>query len=598
MKSKGHVTVFSDSLLPQNDPTTLFTSSGMQPIVPYLLGQEHPQGKRIADSQKCFRAVDIEEVGDNRHTTFFEMLGNWSFGDYFKRDQVTWLHAFLTNDLGLDKDRLYMTCFEGDQQFNLPKDTESYGIWKSLGVKEDHISFYPGSKNWWNRGKTGPATTMIDDPAGPDTEVFYEFADVKHDTSFGETCHVNCDCGRYIEIGNSVFMEYRKQDNQTFVPLDQKNVDFGGGLERIAMAVNDEADIFMAVDVLKNIILTLEKITVKSYSDNQQVFRIITDHIRASVFMIADEVRPSNKEAGYVLRRLIRRSVMKMYQLDIQDSSWLESIVAIIADSYNDSYPELTNNKDSIVEEYNRESNKFYNLIKQGLKVFNKLDTISGQDAFTLFTSHGFPLELILELAKERKIEVDVEAYTNLFEEHRALSKEHSQSKFGGHGLLLDNGEIKAADQAELEQCTKLHTATHLLQAALREVLGDEVHQDGSDITAKRLRFDFMFNRKLTDEEKQQVEDLVNIKIHDGLDVWHEEMNKDEAIKTGALYFHKIKYPDIVKVYSMGKRDGDIFSREFCGGPHTENTNKLGNFKIIKEEAISSGTRRIKAIIE
>ena len=525
------------------------------------------------------------------------MLGNWSFGDYFKEEQLKMFYTFLSEKLKLDMSRIYVTFFSGDEQNNLPADEQTKQLWIKMGMPENHIFGYGVEDNWWSRAGV-PNNMPIGEPGGPDSEVFYEFTEILHDLSYGEQCGPACKCGRFIEIGNSVFMMYKKVDDKKFIDLPKKNIDFGGGLERMALAVADQTDMFMAVDVLKNIVVEIEKITGQKYDDNKQGFRVIADHIRASIFMISDGVRPSNKDAGYMLRRLIRRSVMKMYQLNISEPSWLESLVSIVINSYSDIYQELGANKELINDELQREAKRFYQTINQGLKIFNKLEKISGHDAFILFTSHGFPFELTQEIAKEKGIDVDAEEYNKLFEEHRALSKEHSQRKFGGHGLLLDNGEIKAANEEELKQCTKLHTATHLLQAALRVVLGDEVHQDGSDITAQRLRFDFTFKRKMTDDEKKQVEDLVNSKINTNLDVWFDNMKKEEALKSGALYFHKVNYPDVVKVYSMGFRNKEIFSKEFCAGPHVDHTIEVGKFKIIKEESISSGTRRIKAIVE
>jgi len=600
-EAKGHTIVPSFSLVPDNDPTTLFTSSGMQPMVPYLLGQEHPLGRRIVDSQRCFRAVDIEEVGDSRHTTFFEMLGNWSFGDYFKKEQLTWLYEFLTKELQIDSDKLYVTCFGGDNQFKLPKDTESYAIWKELGVPEERISFYGGEKNWWNRGKTGPATTPIGDPCGPDSEVFYEFSDIAHNPKFGEECHVNCDCGRYVEIANSVFMEYLKQDETTFVPLAQKNVDFGGGLERIAMAVNNEADIFKAVEVLEAIIKELERLGANAsvdYLANNFPLRIIADHIRAAVFMIQDGIVPSNKEAGYVLRRLIRRSALQLHQLQIKDLVVWKNLVGIIAEHYGDLYPELISNRNGNLEILLAEVNKFNETLEKGLKEITKVEQLDGKLAFKLYETYGFPFELTEEIARERGQAVEYGVFRAEFKKHQTLSRQNSKSKFGGHGLILDTGELKAGDEIELKKATRLHTATHLLQASLRKVLGENIQQRGSDINADRLRFDFSFERKLTDEEKERVEMNVNHFIKEGLKVTKQEMSYDEAIKSGALAFFKQKYPERVTVYTIATNSGEIISKELCGGPHIDNSSKLGSFEIKKEESVGAGVRRIKAVLQ
>lgn len=605
---KGHAIIPSASLVPENDPTTLFTGSGMQPLVPYLLGESHPEGTRLTDSQKSFRADDIVEVGDNRHTTFFEMLGNWSLGDYFKKEQLPWVFEFLTGKLGLDPERIYVTVFDGDESLGIQRDEESIAIWKDLfstqgitarvgvvgsekdgyerGMKTDERIFtYDSSKNWWSRSGV-PANMPVGELGGPDSEIFYDFG-TPHDSTWGEHCHPNCDCGRFLEIGNSVFMEYIKTENG-FEQLSQKNVDFGGGLERLAAATNNQPDVFLAVDSLANIIEHLEKASGTDYADNTKSFRTIADHLRGAVFMIADGVLPSNTEQGYFVRRLIRRSVQYADVLGITEGT-LADAVAIVADAYADHYPELTTQQDTIVETIAAEEKKFRNTLTKGMREFEKLaeaGSISPEQAFTLFSSYGFPIELTQELAAEKNITIDVDAVTILMQEHQAKSRAGAGQKFKGG--LADAGE----------KTTQLHTTHHLLLKALQIVLGDHVKQRGSNITGERLRIDFSHDTKMTDEQKAEVERIVNEKIAEKIPVIKNVLPKEEAEQLGAEQEFGQKYPDMVNVYSIGEL-GNAFSMEFCGGPHVENTGDIqGTFRIAKESASSAGIRRIKGVLE
>ncbi len=572
-EARGHTIVPSAPLVPQNDPTTLFTGSGMQPLLPYLLGKDHPAGKRLANSQKCFRAMDIEEVGDNRHTTFFEMLGNWSLGDYFKKEQLPWFFEFLTKEVGIPKERLWVTCFEGDEKYGIPRDTESAEIWKSLGISEDHIHFY-GKKNWWSRDGE-PENMPVGEPGGPDSEVFFEFTGVPHDFIYGATCHPNCDCGRFMEIGNAVFMQYIKKLDGTFGLLPKQNVDFGGGLERITAAANDNPDVFEIAH--RNIIKHLERASGKTYaSDFKMAFRVVADHIKAALFLIADGVRPNNVERGYVVRRLLRRAVRYSDMLGI--TSGLATIVDIVVSDYANVY-DLGADVDTIRFEISQEEERFRKTLARGLKELKR-----GTDAFTLLTTYGFPIELTREVAKEKGIAVDEEAFKREMEKHQELSRAGSEQKFKG-GL---------ADASEAT--TRLHTAHHLLLKALQIVLGPHVKQRGSNITAERLRIDFSHGEKMTPEQLAEVERIVNEKIKEDLPVVHTEMPKEDAEKLGAEHEFGAKYLDRVSVYSVGQLD-HAFSIEFCGGPHVTHTGMLGTFKIQKEEASSAGIRRIKAAL-
>ena len=567
MKSKGHTIVPGASLVPENDPTTLFTSSGMQPLVPYLLGKEHPAGTRIANSQRSFRAQDIEEVGDNRHTTYFEMLGNWSFGAYFKQEQLTYFYEFLTRIVGIPEDKLSVTCFEGDEKFGLPRDDESFEIWKSLGIPEERIFFYGGKKNWWSRGGP-PESTPVGDPAGPDSEVFYDFGIELglHEQSEWKSskCHPNCDCGRFMEIGNSVFMEYKRESPDTFTKLPRKNVDFGGGLERIAAASINNPDIFM-IDIFDVFRERLEQSSGKSYSGLPggetaggavRSFRIVLDHVRAAHALIEDGVRPANTEQGYVLRRLLRRAIVHADKLGISAGNLFEDEVS------------------------NDEEIKFRKTLERGMQEIKKGES----DVFKLVTSYGLPVEVLKEI-----MNVDEEQLARQIKEHQDLSRAGSEQKFKG-GL---------ADTSDMS--VKYHTATHLLQQALRTVLGTHVLQRGSNITPERLRFDFSHPNKMTDEEKKKVEDLVNDQIALAVAVTYSDITLAETRKLGAIGLFEEKYGDKVRVYKIGD-----FSLEFCGGPHVSNTNELAlsaqgtklRFVIKKEEAASTGVRRIKAVLE
>lgn len=615
-KKREHKIILSASLMPLNDPTTLFTGSGMQPMIPYLLGEPYPLGKRIADSQKCFRAVDIDQVGDNRHTTFFEMLGNWSLGDFFKKEQIEWMFEFLINEIEINPNRLYVTTFIGDKKNNIPKDKEAGEIWKKLfatkgidakeveigseengykvGMQDGRIFYYDVEKNWWSRSGA-PDNMPRGEPGGPDSEMFYEFTDVKHNEKFGKYCHPNCDCGRFLEIGNNVFMEYIKNEAGAFSPLPQKNIDFGGGLERLTMAVNNSPDVIETN--YKSILNYLEKFSGKIYGENTEeikAFRIIADHIKASVFLIADGVNPSNTDRGYFVRRLLRRAILYWDKLGIKENK-LSGLVDSVLESYKNVYPDTYKKKEIIKKEIDEEENKFRKALKYGLKEFEKKIEIYmngklnekqlGNDAvFDLYTTFGFPVELIIELAQEKGMTVDLVAFKQSMEEHQSKSRTASVGMFKGG--LADAGE----------ETKKLHTATHLLNAALHIVLGNHVMQKGSNITGERLRFDFSHTQKMTEEEKKRVEEIVNDKIAEKLPVDFVGMPKIEAEKIATHSFNE-KYGDIVKVYSIGDEKTGYFSREFCGGPHVSNTGELGQFKIQKEEAVAQGIRRIKATL-
>lgn len=581
-KVRGHAIIPSAPIVPGNDPTTLFTSSGMQPLVPYLLGQEHPAGSRLANSQMSFRAEDIEEVGDNRHTTFFEMLGNWSLGDYFKKEQLAWCYEFLTgkeNGLGLDPKNLYVTTFSGDEESGMKKDAESVEIWKKIGVIDSHLFSYGARKNWWSRAGV-PSKMPAGEIGGPDSEVFYDFG-TPHDTAFGERCHPNCDCGRFIEIGNSVFIQFIKQADGSFKELPKKNVDFGGGLERLAAATLGNPDIFL-IDVFDAARSVLEKhsnmpyIHVGRQTSHMKSFRIILDHTRAASFFIASGIRPSNTEQGYVLRRLIRRSIREADKLGIKNAV-LAEVGQCFGAAYAETYPFILDSKSAIREELEREESQFRKTLANGMRELEKMSDI---DAFTLFTTYGFPVELTAEIAKERGKEIDLEDVRKKMEEHQALSRAGSVQKFAG-GL---------ADHSELT--VKYHTVHHLLLKALQIVLGSGVHQKGSNITSERLRIDFSYGEKMTSEQKSEVEKIVNEQIQKSLPVERKVMTRKEADKLGAEHEFGAKYPDMVSVYIIGS------SMEFCGGPHVSNTSELGRFRIVKEEASSAGIRRIKAVLE
>ena len=634
-QEKGHSVIPSASVIPENDPTVLFTTAGMHPLVPYLLGQKHPQGTRLTDVQKCIRTGDIDEVGDMSHLTFFEMLGNWSLGDYFKDQMIPWSWEFLTSPewLGIDPDKLAFTVFEGDE--DCPRDEEAANLWRKCGVKDDHLFYLPKEHNWW-----GPAG--VTGPCGPDTEMF-----IITKKPCGPDCSPACHCGAYLEIWNDVFMQYNKQKDSSFIPLTQKNVDTGMGLERTICVLNGKKSVY-ETDAFTGILAKIEELCGKKYTpddENTRAFRIVADHMRTSTFIIGDPrgIGPSNVGQGYILRRLIRRAVRYGMGLGLQEGFTAE-IAKVIIDQYKAVYPELEQNKAFVLEQLTLEEGRFARTLKQGEKEFDKvmnnlrrtreamekiladdtlaaaeeavkthvlrpqpemvsaieavkagdlakvkaecqkihdsLNVIDGRSAFKLYDTYGFPIEITKELAAENGLTVDEADFAKRFEQHQATSRSGAEQIFKG-GL---------ADHSE--QTTCLHTATHLLQAALRKVLGDEVHQKGSNITAERLRFDFTFGRKVTPEELAQVEALVNEAIAAKVPITMEEMTVSEAKAQGAMGLFESKYGEVVRVYTMGP-----YSKEICGGPHANNTGDLVSFKIIKEEASSAGVRRIKATI-
>ena len=628
MQKKGHALIPSASIIPENDPTVLFTTAGMHPLVPYLQGQKHPMGKRLTDVQKCIRTGDIDEVGDNSHLTFFEMLGNWSLGDYFKKEAISWSWEFLTSPeyLGIEPERLAFSVFAGDE--DCPRDEEAASYWKQAGVKEDHIFFLPKENNWW-----GPAG--ITGPCGPDSEMFI----ITDKPPCGPDCSPACDCGRYLEIWNDVFMQYDKQKDGTFKPLSQKNVDTGMGLERTFCVLKGVKSVY-DTSIFAGIIGKIQELSGKKYGSDEETtraIRIIADHMRTATFIIGDDrgVTPSTVDQGYVLRRLIRRAVRHGMKLGMPQGFTCEIAKVIIA-QYKATYPELESHGEFILEQLKLEEERFSRTLKKGVAEFEKvvgnirrtrealeaakaektpesagklrptpemqpiiaalkdgtatdemfdrvlstLDTIDGRSAFKLYDTYGFPIEITTEMAAEQGLKVDTEGFDERFKQHQATSHAGAEHRFKG-GL---------ADASE--ETAKLHTATHLLQAALRKVLGDEVHQKGSNITAERLRFDFSFGRKMTDEEKAEVEKLVNEAIQAAVPVVCEEMTVAEARAQGAMGLFESKYGERVKVYTMGK-----YSKEICGGPHARNTGDLKSFKIKKEEASSAGVRRIKAVI-
>ena len=579
--ARGHAVVPAAPIVPPDDPTTLFTSSGMQQMVPYLKGDPHAMGTRLTDSQPSFRTDDIEEVGDNRHICMFEMLGNWSLGDYFKKEQLPWVYEFLTKEVGLDSSSLHMTIFQGDNF--APKDTESYEIWRSLGVPDDHLHYYPAKKNWWSRAGE-PAKMPVGEIGGPDSEVFYDFgAELKlHEQSAwkAESCHVNCDCGRFLEIGNSVFMQYVKVEGGV-QPLPKNNVDFGGGLERLAAASQNNPDIF-ATDSFTSILRSIEVSSGKQYEGEYQApMRVIADHLRAAVFMIAQGIIPSNKLQGYVLRRLLRRAAVRGRKLggDIK-KIFAESIPSVV-DFYAEAgfIPENAAEKVQVVvaEELTRFEKVLTNGIKEIDRRQGKLDE---QIAFDLYQSYGFPFEITHELVAEKGVTLSPEKFDELFKKHKDESRTASAGMFKG-GL---------ADHSET--VTKYHTATHLIHQALRDVLGDEISQAGSNLTAERLRFDYTYSGKPTTEQLQKIESIVNAKISADLPVVKTIEDKAAALKSGARAFFSEKYPDKVSVYTIG-----AYSKELCGGPHVEHTGVIGTIKVVKDESLGAGKRRIYAKI-
>lgn len=592
--SKGHKRIPSASLIPQNDPTVLFTTAGMHPLVPYLLGEKHPEGTRLVNVQKCVRTGDIEDVGDSTHNTFFEMLGNWSLGDYFKNESIRWSFEFLTDEkyLGIDPKRIKVTVFEGDE--DAPRDEESIGIWQecfaSLGIEakvwdgknneEAKIFPLPKDDNWW-----GPAG--ITGPCGPDTEIFIDLGkSTNYETcSNGENCKPGCHCGRYVEIWNNVFMQYNKNAEGKFEPLSQRNVDTGMGLERTLAMLNGFENIYES-DVLKPIMGKIKELSAKY---DEKSARIVADHVRTSVFMISDGVMPSNLDRGYILRRLIRRAIRSARTLEMRENS-LPLLADVIVEIYQDEYPEILQRRNIIAEEFAKEEEKFGKTLETGLREFGKIEDIDGIKAFNIFQTYGFPYEMIVEELEKRGIAFDSiklrDEFDENFHNHQELSRTATAGIFKGG--LADNSE----------ETTRLHTAAHLLLQALRLVLGDHVFQKGSNITAERLRFDFSHPEKMTDEEKKKVEAIVNEQIKKALPVRYEEMSLEDARKMGAMGVFESKYGEKVKVYIMGDEEKGIFSKEICGGPHVSNTSELGHFRIAKEESSSAGVRRIKAVLE
>jgi len=616
MADRGHAIIPRANLVPQEDPTTLFTGSGMQPMLPYLLGAEHPQGLRIADSQPAFRTEDIDEVGDNRHTTLFEMLGNWSLGDYFKAEQLPWFWEFLTDIVGLDPSHLYVTVFAGEPKYDIPQDDDSVAIWQKLfaakgittgdpvhigseadgykrGIKPgERIFFYNAKKNWWSRAGV-PSNMPAGEPGGPDSEVFYEFTSIEHDPKWGEHCHTNCDCGRFMEIGNSVFMQYVKRADGGFDKLPKPNVDFGGGLERIAAASEGSGDVFK-IGILWPIVHKLEQLSGFSYDQNPGAMRIIADHLRVATWLATDGVVPTNTAQGYVMRRVIRRAIRQALALNLR-ADFLELVVPVITEIYREAFPEIAAREQSIIATLVHEEKQFRRTLERGVREFDKLAEhgLTGYEVFTLFDTYGFPPELTLEEAHEKKVKVS-QNWRAQFDKLMTEQKERSRTATAGQfkGGLADHSEIS----------TKYHTATHLGYKALRMVLGDHVVQRGSNITPERLRFDFSHPAKMTPEEIKQVEDIVNANIDRDWPMGFREIPTEQAFREGALGAFGDKYGDMVKVYTAGDPDGEWFSKEICGGPHVTHTAALGEggkrYKIVKEEASSAGVRRIKAVLQ
>jgi alanyl-tRNA synthetase len=564
-ESKNHTLIASASIIPENDPTVLFITAGMQPLVPYLLGEKHPKGNRLVSVQKCLRTNDIDEVGDTTHHTFFEMLGNWSLGDYFKKEAIEYSWEFLTEVLKLDKEKLAISIFGGNQ--DVPEyDHESEKFWLDLGVAQDRIEKI--KENWW-----GPAGQS--GPCGPDTEIFYWTGAGPAPKVFHESDN------RWVEIWNNVIMQYNKTTDGKYEPLKQRNIDTGMGFERTLAILNGFDDNYQT-DLFLPIIQKIEALSGKKYTDDKKSFRIIADHIRSAVFMLGDPrgIAPSNKDQGYILRRIIRRAIRFGKLLNIQDKFCVD-LAEVIINAYKQDYPELEANKDFIISELTKEEEKFSKTLTKGLKEFAKLKTIDGKTAFVLFSTYGFPLEMTEELAKENNIKINKKEFEAEFKKHQELSRTASVGMFKG-GLADDS-----------EMATKYHTATHLLHQALKDILGEHVEQRGSNINEQRLRFDFVHPKPMTDEEKKKVEDIVNQQIEFGLEILCEEMSVAEAKKQGAIGIFSDKYGERIKVYKIGK-----FSNEICGGPHVDNTNKLGHFRIKKEQSSSAGIRRIKAILE
>ena len=616
---RGHAVVKRAPLVLTGDPTTLFTGSGMQPMIPFLLGQPHPEGKRIVDSQTCLRAQDIDDVGDNRHTTFFEMLGNWSMGDYFKDEQIRWMWQFLSEVVGLDMSKVYVTCYIGDERYGIPKDTEAAEVWAELyndaglsheqadigseedgykrGIKEgERIFYYDGSKNWWSRNGS-PETTPIGDPCGPDSEMFYDFG-TPHDPAYGEFCHPNCDCGRFMEIGNNVFMAYKKVAEGVFEPLDKPNIDHGSGLERIAAAKLGNPDVFR-ISLMWPIIEKLQLLSGKNYESHTESMRVIADHLRAAIFLAVDGCTPSNKEQGYVMRRLLRRAIRYSFDLGIEQN-FLEEIVPVIADMYQDDFPEVKENRDHIVSVLVKEEKAFRQTLRKGIAQMQKFakDGLTGQELFMLYDTYGFPVELAVEEAYKQGVEIP-ENWREQFESKMKEQRERSQT--------AAKGVFKGGLGGQTMAHRRLHTANHLMYAALKKIVGDHVTQHGSNITEERLRFDFNNDEKVTREQLDEVERMVNQWIDADLPVSYKEYPTDEAFKMGAVGAFGDRYGETVKVYQMGEGD-ERASFEICGGPHVEHTGQLSQdddgqpngkrFKITKEESSSAGIRRVKGILQ
>lgn len=612
-QKNGHEVIERASLILKDDPTTLFTGSGMQPLLPYLLGEKHPKGVRLTDSQTCLRAQDIDDVGDNRHTTFFEMLGNWSLGDYFKEQQIRQFFEFLTDVVGLDPSKIYVSCFIGSEKYGIPRDDESAEIWRKvfaekgidakiveldtaengdkLGLQGGRIFFYNDKENWWSRGG-GLDSTPIGDPCGPDSEVFYDFGEKNHDASFGEA-HPASDSGRFMEIGNQVFMQYRRLEDGSFEPLEKKNVDFGGGLERIAAAKINNPDVFQ-ISLMKPIIEKLEEISGKKYDENKVSMRVIADHLRSATFLAVDGCVPSNKEQGYVMRKFIRRAMAKAFDLGVEDN-FVEQIVPVIVGIYAPDYKEVALKSDEIIAVMTKEEKAFRQTLRKGLRELEKFsqDGLTGVELFQLYDTFGFPLELSTEEAIRREILLS----KNWREEFDVKMKEQRE-----RSQTASKGKFKGGLEGQTLEHRKLHTATHLMNAALHNMFEGQIAQKGSNINAERLRFDFTFDRKLTDEEKQQIEDTVNDQISKGLEVSWAEYPTDYALnELKAIGVFGDKYGKTVKVYTMKAKGEKPFSVEICGGPHVDNTRELAEggkkFKIVKEQSSSAGVRRIKAIL-
>ncbi|MFW9811048.1 MAG: alanine--tRNA ligase [Candidatus Thorarchaeota archaeon] len=575
-KDKGHSVIASASLFPEDDPTVLFTSAGMHPLVPYLLGQPHPEGKRLTNVQKCVRTTDIEEVGDTTHLTFFEMLGNWSLGDYWKKEAITWSYEFLTSRkyLGFDPGKISVTVFAGDE--DSPRDEDAADAWKNVGIPDERIYFLEKEDNWWIAGNTGPC--------GPCTEMFIEVDEIP---KCGPDCRPGCNCGHFVEVWNDVFMSYRKHDDGSYEPLKMNSIDTGMGVERTLAMVNRVPTVFDTEFFIPLIERVKELSGKEDFTEqDNQLIRIIVDHVRSAVMIMADDrkVGPSNVEQGYIVRRLLRKAIHSADRLGI-GQGFMISLAEIVIDMFKDLYGEVKRNKEFIMSNLTAEETKFRKTLNKAIrrfeKIYNDTGTITGGDAFLLFTSFGLPLEMTRDLAEEKGIQIDMDQFTKQFEEHREISRTATQGKFKG-GLAEHS-----------EKIVKLHTATHLLQAALRKVLGDEVTQNGSNITEERLRFDFTFSRRLTPEEIEEVETLVNEIINQDLKVNQQFLPYDEAIEKGALAFFKENYGETVSVYSVGD-----FSMELCGGPHVEHTGVLKKFRIVKQKSIGTGLIRLRAILE